>query len=110
MQSSLLGNILQLAIGIMCIPACWRAARCSGYLGRTFWRIASVAYTIWSVAQLLITTQQLLWNSSQNPLSDLLFISDNIPLAITFLIDPEKNKENRFDRLHIFDFLQVLTF
>jgi signal transduction histidine kinase/DNA-binding response OmpR family regulator len=105
-----LGDVLQLPLGILCVVACWRAAGRSGNLGRVFWKVGVLSFSIWVVSQTLLVTARF-WSTptANHPIIDILFISGNIPLAITFLLDPD-HRERRFDRLHVLDLLQILTF
>jgi len=104
----LLDDLLQLVLGVMCTAAAVGASRRSESLGRCFWRVSFLSFVIWDIGQLLTVCADVPPRSSPLFL-DIIFVLANIPLSITFLLDPEKEPD-RFDRLHVLDFLQAMLF
>jgi hypothetical protein len=47
----LLSEVIQLALGLICILACTAAFRRSSGIARYAWRLLAVAFVVWAVAQ-----------------------------------------------------------
>jgi signal transduction histidine kinase/ActR/RegA family two-component response regulator len=93
--------LLLLAEGIACAAACYQASRRSGPLGRYFWRLITLSFIIWIVAELTGTF------SPQGPLGDFLFEFSTLPFGMTLFLEPD-HEPARFDPLHWADLLQTL--
>jgi signal transduction histidine kinase/DNA-binding NarL/FixJ family response regulator len=97
----LLSALLLLAEGATCSIACFGASLRSGPLGRYFWRLISLSFLIWTVAELAGTV------TTPGPVEDLLFQLATFPLGMTLFLEPDYEPA-RFDRLHWADFVQAL--
>ena len=104
-----LSNLLQLTLGILCVPACLAASRRSGSLGRYFWRLTTLSFLVWCVGQILGTYNEFHPNAALSRLDDLLFVASTVPFGMVLFLDPD-HEPNRFDRLHILDFTQAILF
>jgi signal transduction histidine kinase/ActR/RegA family two-component response regulator len=93
--------LILLAEGIACAGACWGASRRSGPLGYYFWRLLTLAFLIWVVAQVTGTF------APPGPFGDMLFLFANLPLGMTLFLD-SKHESARLDPLHWADFVQTL--
>ena len=93
--------LLLLAEGIACTIACYQASRRSGPLGRYFWRLITLSFVIWVVAELTGTFQP------QGALGDFLFLFSTLPFGMTLFLEPD-HEPVRFDPLHWADLLQTL--
>ena len=105
----LLSNLIQLTLGVLCVAASFQASLRSGSLGRYFWRLMTVTFLVWVVAQLLAATTEFRADSALAPLGDILFVFSTVPLGMALFLDPD-HEPNRFDRIHILDFLQAILF
>jgi signal transduction histidine kinase/CheY-like chemotaxis protein len=100
-QGPFLSALVLLAEGIACLTACYRAYRRSGPVGRYFWRLVTLAFLIWIVAELTATF------ASPAGLGDFLFQFSTLPLGMTLFLEPD-HEPARFDPLHLADLLQTL--
>jgi len=105
-SAALLSDLLQLGLGVLVLVACFRASVRSEGLARSVWRLASVAYALWLVAQglgvfidLFPGSVAALW------ISNLLFCFWFAPLAMAMFLDPE-HEVGRLDSLVALDFVQ----
>ena len=105
----LLSNLLQLALGVLCVPACLEASRRSGSLGRYFWRLMTFTFVVWCVGQSLGTYNEFHPDEALSGFNDLLFVASTVPFGMVLFLDPD-HEPNRFDRLHILDFIQAILF
>ncbi len=107
----ILSSLIQLTFGIMCAVASIQASHRSGSLGRYFWRLMTVTFAVWSVGQGLGFYGDLFPNQSGSiqPLSDILFVFSTVPLGMALFLDPD-HEPNRFDHIHILDFIQAILF
>jgi CheY-like chemotaxis protein/nitrogen-specific signal transduction histidine kinase len=94
-------NLMLLAEGIACAAACYGASRRSGPLERHFWRLITLTFLLWVVAQLANTLQPLGF------VADFLFVFSAFPLAMSLFLDPGE-EATRFDPLQWADFGQAL--
>ena len=72
----LLGNLIQLLLGLLCVLSAVQAFRRSGATGRDYWRWLATAFTIWVVAQgfgTYLDASPLAFNAKFQNLNDLLF-------------------------------------
>ena len=104
-----LSNLFQLTLGMLCVPACLTASRRSGNLGRYFWRLMTFTFSVWCIGQLLGTYNEFRPVEGLSRLNDILFIISTVPLGMTLFLDPD-HEPNRFDQLHILDFIQAILF
>ena len=104
-----LSNLLQLALGILCVPACLEASRRSGSLGQYFWRLMTFTFVVWCAGQVLGTYNEFRPDEALSRLNDLLFIASTVPFGMVLFLDPD-HEPNHFDRLHILDFIQAILF
>jgi len=104
-----LSNLIQIALGVLCMFAAWRAARRSGSLGKYFWRLITVTFSVWVVAECVGFYSEIVPGSTLNPVSDLLFVFSTVPFGMALFLDPD-HEPNHFDRLHILDFIQAILF
>lgn len=104
-----LSDAIQLALGLICILACTAAFRRSDGIARYAWRLLTVTFVVWSVAQVLGVYLDISGDHSLDSLDDILFFLSVIPFGLLAFLDPD-GEPNHFDRLHIFDFVQVCIF
>jgi signal transduction histidine kinase/ActR/RegA family two-component response regulator len=100
-RGPLISALFLLADGVVAAAACYGASRRSGPLGRYFWRLISLTFVIWIVAQLLGTI------GPQDYFGDMIFQFATLPLGMTLFLEPE-HEPARFDPLHWADMLQTL--
>jgi diguanylate cyclase (GGDEF)-like protein/PAS domain S-box-containing protein len=105
----LLSEVTQLALGLLCILACTAAFRRSTGIARYAWRLLAVTFVVWVVAQVLGVYLDTSGDHSLDSLDDILFFLSVIPFGLLPFLDPD-GEPNHFDRLHIFDFVQVCIF
>ncbi len=106
---AILSELIQLALGFICLLTCIQAFRRSGNAARYYWRWLSFTFCVWIVAQGFGVYIDWSSNRSLDPLDDLLFFLSVIPFGMLIFLDPD-HESNRFDRLHLLDFLQVCIF
>jgi len=104
-----LSNAFQLTLGVLCVPACLTASRRSGSLGRYFWRLMTFTFAAWCAAQLLGTYNESRGDEAMSPLNDILFVISTVPMGMALFLDPD-HEPNRFDRVHVLDFIQAVLF
>jgi diguanylate cyclase (GGDEF)-like protein len=105
----LLSELIQLVIGILCILASAQAFCRSADVARYYWRWLVLTFSVWALAQGLGVYIDIFARVSLEPLDDLLFFVSVIPFGMLIFLDPD-HEPNRFDRLHLLDFLQVCVF
>ncbi len=107
----LVSNLIQIAFGVLCTLASIQASRRSGNLGRYYWRLMAVTFSVWIGGQSLGLCGDLLPNQAESiqSISELLFVFSTVPLGMALFLDPD-NEPNRFDRIHILDFIQAVLF
>jgi hypothetical protein len=95
---------------ILCVVGSFRASRRSNALGRTFWQLATFSFALIVVPQTLQTlhdvvplTPFLQW------LSNTLFVFWYGAMSMALFLDSDFEPK-RFDRLHVFDFIQAFVF
>jgi diguanylate cyclase (GGDEF)-like protein len=106
---AVLSELIQLMLGFICLLTSVQAFRRSGNVARYYWRWLSFTFCAWIIAQALSVYVDFTANVSLSPLDDLLFFVSVIPFGMLIFLDPE-HESNRFDRLHLLDFLQVCVF
>jgi diguanylate cyclase (GGDEF)-like protein/PAS domain S-box-containing protein len=102
----LVSDVIQLALGLICILACTEAFRRSRGIARYAWRLLAVAFVVWAVAQVLAVYVDASGDHSPDNLADILFFVSVVPFGMLSFLDPD-SEPNSFDRLHILDFVQV---
>ena len=103
----LVSDVIQLALGLICILACTAAFRRSHGIARYAWRLLAVAFLVWTVAQALAVYVDVSGDHSPDSFSDTLFFLQVVPFGMLTFLDPD-GEPNSFDRLHILDFVQVI--
>jgi signal transduction histidine kinase/ActR/RegA family two-component response regulator len=93
--------LVLLAEGSASAFACWGASRRSGALGNYFWRMMSLSFVIWFLAELV----DLIARGHQA--ADMLFQFATLPLAMTLFLEP-RFEPKKFDPLHWADLLQTI--
>jgi signal transduction histidine kinase/CheY-like chemotaxis protein len=96
----LFSALMLLAEGLACAAACFGASRRSGPLGHYFWRLVTLSFLIWMVAELVATV-------APDTLGDLLFQFSTFPLGMTLFLEPDYEPAG-FDPLHWADVIQTL--
>jgi diguanylate cyclase (GGDEF)-like protein len=106
----IISDCLQLALGLLLVSAISGAARRSDAIGRYFWRLNSVAFCLWIVAQGLSLYSDLFGESIVRAWAgNLLFSFWFMPLGLALFLDSDyRNKI--FDWLLVLDFLQAGLF
>ena len=105
-----LSNLIQLTLGVLCIIAAWRAAHRSGSLGSYFWRLMTLTFVVWEAGQYVgFCAESLPGMSVLSQVSDPMFVFSTVPLGMVLFLDPD-HEPNRFDRLHVLDFIQAILF
>jgi hypothetical protein len=95
-----------LALGLICILACTAAFLRSNGIARYAWRLLAVTFFLWAVAQVLAIYIDASGDHSLDSLVEIIFFFSVLPFGMLSLLDPE-GEPDHFDRLHIFDFIQV---
>jgi diguanylate cyclase (GGDEF)-like protein len=101
----LLSDILQFVLGVALIYSISLASGRSEGLARSFWRLATVAYVAWLVAQGFSVYFHFYPSDILSWASNLLFSFWFAPLAMALFLDPER-ETGRLDALMALDFLQ----
>jgi signal transduction histidine kinase/CheY-like chemotaxis protein len=105
----LLSDLIQLAIGVMCALTSFQASRRSGSLGRYFWRLMTISFVVWIVAQVLGTYDDAFEGELGDTPTDVFFVFSTVPLGMALFLDPDYETDH-FDRIHILDFVQAILF
>lgn len=108
----LLSDLIQLLLGLLCVLSSLQAFRRSGATGRGYWRWLATAFTIWVLAQgfgTYLDVSPLGSNAKVQHLDDFLFFCSLLPFGMLLFMDAD-HEPDRFDRLHLLDFLQVCAF
>ncbi len=102
-------EFVQLALGLLSIAACRGAFHRSRGIAKYPWRILTISFAIWTIAQAcaIWATNANSWSIDQ--LSDTLFFLSAAPFGMLPFLDPD-DPSGRFDRLHVLDFIQVGIF
>ena len=108
-RGALSSDLIQLIFGLMLIPVTlWTALRSRG-VGRHYWCIAALAYSLLVFAQALSVFQDLLITSTLPEWVTFLFSFWSVALGMSLLIDPESGAET-LDPLTYLDFIQGILF
>jgi diguanylate cyclase (GGDEF)-like protein len=103
----LLSDAVQLALGGLVLFACWRAARRSEGLARSFWRLTMAAYAVWLVGQTLSVYCDLRPWAGAEWVGNMLFCFWFVPLAMALFLDPEQETGD-LDSIVALDFVQAV--
>jgi len=103
----ILSDVIQLALGLILTFANIHASKRSGGLGRSFWRLAALAYALWCIAQGLSVYGDLTDSAAVAWTQNLLFCFWFAPLAMAMFLDAE-SKAGYLDTLTILDFVQAV--
>jgi diguanylate cyclase (GGDEF)-like protein len=106
---ALLSDIIQLAFGVMLVPLTFIAGMRSHNVGRHYWRLTSLAYCLWVVAQSLATYQDRTGSTHLLQPTGFLFSFWFVPLGMALFLDPESNARG-LDRWAFVDLIQGLLF
>jgi len=106
-RGPLVSDLVQFLLGGILIFAIHQAARRSEGMARSFWRLASVAYTAWAVAQLLSVYNDLYHLQLLDWTNNLLFSFWFVPLGMALFLDPEQ-ASGEVDVLTALDFVQAV--
>jgi signal transduction histidine kinase len=99
-HGQLFSALLLLVEGAACATACFGASRRSGPLGRYFWRLITLSFLIWILAEGVD-------NLAPHTVGDFLFQLATFPLGMTLFLEPDYEPA-RFDPLHWADVVQTL--
>jgi diguanylate cyclase (GGDEF)-like protein len=102
-----LSDVIQLALGLILTFVNFDASKRSEGLGRSFWRLAALAYGLWCVAQGLSVYGDLTESAAVAWTQNLLFCFWFVPLAMAMFLDPE-SKGGHLDTVTILDFVQAV--
>ena len=91
-HGQLFSAFLLLVEGAACATACFGASRRSGPLGRYFWRLVTLSFLFWIVAEAVDNF------APQHALGDFLFQLATFPLGMTLFLEPDYEPA-RFDPL-----------
>jgi hypothetical protein len=108
-RGALWSDLIQLAFGLMLVPVTvWAAVRSRG-VGRHYWCIATLAYSLLVAAQTLSVSQDLLITPALPEWVTFLFSFWSVALGMSLLIDPESGVE-KVDPLTYLDVVQGILF
>ena len=99
-HGQLFSALLLLVEGSACATACFGASRRSGPLGRYFWRLVTLSFLFWTLAEAVD-------NIAPHAVGDFLFQLATFPLGMTLFLEPDYEPA-RFDPLHWADVVQTL--
>jgi diguanylate cyclase (GGDEF)-like protein len=102
----LLSDGIQFSLGAVLLAATVQASRRSEGLARSFWRLASLAWVLWLVAQGFSVYNDVAPSEPVQWANNLLFCFWFAPLAMALFIDPDR--EDGIDALRALDFVQAI--
>ncbi|HUO15688.1 MAG TPA: GGDEF domain-containing protein [Verrucomicrobiae bacterium] len=102
-----LSDGIQLALGGLLIYVTVEATNRSEGLARSFWRLTTIAYILWFLAQGLSVYNDFANGAELAWIINLLFCFWFVPLAMAIFLDPEQ-KSGRLDTLMVLDFIQAV--
>jgi diguanylate cyclase (GGDEF)-like protein len=107
--AALLSDLVQLLLGILCVVESIGALRQSAGAWRYYWLWMAVTFGVWAGAQALGLYIDQTASHFLDPVDDLLFFLAGIPFGMLLFLDPDDDSD-RFDPLHLLDFLQICSF
>ena len=108
-NAAVASDSVQVALGFLCLVASLDAGKRSAKTSSYHWRWLAVSLLAFVLAQSLGTYIDFTSNHSFDRLDDVLFSLSVIPIAMLPFLDPDR-EPRRFDRLHVFDFVQASCF
>lgn len=108
-SAAMLSDLVQLALGILCVVESCRALRRSKGAWRYCWQWLAATFAIWVGAQLFGIYIDKTASQFLNTADDVLFFASGIPFGMLLFLDPNEECEE-FDRLHLIDFVQICAF
>lgn len=108
-NGAFLSDLIQLALGVMLVPLTFLAGLRSNNVGRHYWRLTSLAYSLWVVAQVLATYQDRTGSTHLAQFTGFLFSFWFVPMGMALFLDPESNATG-LDRWAFVDLIQGLLF
>ena len=105
-----LSDVNQLAMGALCLLAAYQASQRSESIGRYFWGLTALTFSLFPVAQALASYDDAFHAPhSVQWLVNILFFFWFTPLGMALFLDPEVEPRG-FDWLLILDLIQVFLF
>jgi diguanylate cyclase (GGDEF)-like protein len=104
-----ISDFIQLAFGLMLVPISLLVARRSTSVGRHYWHLTALAYSLWDIAQVLATIQDMSGTAQHIQLIGFLFYFWYVPIGMALFLDPESDPA-KLDRLAFVDLIQGLLF
>jgi diguanylate cyclase (GGDEF)-like protein len=104
-----ISDLIQLAFGLMLVLLTFLAANRSHNVARHYWRLTSLAYCLWVVAQVLATYQDRSGPTHFEQLTGFLYSFWFVPLGMALFLDPESDARG-LDRRAFVDLIQGLLF
>src|SRR5690242_16696837 len=78
----LLSDCLQFVLGALCVRASYKASQRSDNLGRHFWRLMMVNFSVWLVGQAIGTFNDSFPNPYGDRICDVVFVLATVPLGM----------------------------
>lgn len=108
-KAAVVSDSVQVVLGFLCLFASLEAGTRSATTSSYHWRWLAASFLAFVTAQGLGTYIDFTSNHSFDRLDDVLFSLSVIPIAMLPFVDPDR-EHSRFDRLHVFDFVQASCF
>jgi diguanylate cyclase (GGDEF)-like protein len=108
-RAAVASDLVQIALGLLCFMASLDAHNRSARTASYHWRWLAASFLAFVAAQVLGTYIDFTSDHSCDHLDDILFSASVIPTAMLPFLDPDR-EQSRFDRLHVFDFVQAACF
>ena len=108
-KAAVASDLVQVALGFLCLLASLDARTRSATTSSYHWRWLAASFLAFIVAQGLGAYIDATSDHSYDRLDDVLFSLSVIPIAMLPFVDPDR-EHSRFDRLHVFDFVQASCF
>lgn len=109
LTGAFISDVIQLALGVMLIVLTFLTAQHSHNVSRHYWRLTSLAYVLWVIAQTLATYQDRTGTTHFGQLTGFLFSFWFVPLGMALFLDPESDASG-LDRRALIDLIQGLLF
>jgi len=108
-NAAVASDSIQVALGFLCLFASLDARSRSASTSSYHWRWLAASFLAFIMAQGLGASIDFTSDHSYDRLDDVLFSLSVIPIAMLPFLDPDR-EYSRFDRLHVFDFVQASCF